>query len=160
MPQIFWNSGCQLVSLNFQTSDLPMQLNQVKLDNNKWRWFFISKLTGKIWVQWQLWLPSEARLHEKRGQGVRSIRWDPSGRCHSRPVCSTGIKLSLRTVLAIRLEVYLITRGTLTQVWTFKLKHNFKSNVSWSEFGKFEILFWKILPTCLYSDIIVFLHSR
>ena len=29
MPQIFWNSGCQLVSLNFQTSDLPMQLNQV-----------------------------------------------------------------------------------------------------------------------------------
>ena len=28
MPQIFWNSGCQLVSLNFQTSDLPMQLNQ------------------------------------------------------------------------------------------------------------------------------------
>ncbi len=30
MPQIFWNSGCQLVSLNFQTSDLPMQLNQVK----------------------------------------------------------------------------------------------------------------------------------
>ena len=27
--QIFWNSGCQLVSLNFQTPDLPMQLNQV-----------------------------------------------------------------------------------------------------------------------------------
>ena len=29
MPQIFWNAGCQLVSLNFQTPDLPMQLNQV-----------------------------------------------------------------------------------------------------------------------------------
>jgi len=28
MPQIFWNAGCQLVSLNFQTPDLPMQLNQ------------------------------------------------------------------------------------------------------------------------------------
>ena len=28
MPQIFWNSGCQMVALNFQTPDLPMQLNQ------------------------------------------------------------------------------------------------------------------------------------
>ena len=28
MPQVFWNAGCQMVSLNFQTSDLPMQLNQ------------------------------------------------------------------------------------------------------------------------------------
>ncbi|XP_033097142.1 1-phosphatidylinositol 4,5-bisphosphate phosphodiesterase beta-1-like isoform X3 [Anneissia japonica] len=27
MPQIFWNVGCQLVALNFQTLDLPMQLN-------------------------------------------------------------------------------------------------------------------------------------
>ena len=27
--QVFWNSGCQLVALNFQTPDLPMQLNQV-----------------------------------------------------------------------------------------------------------------------------------
>lgn len=27
MPQIFWNAGCQLVALNFQTLDLPMQLN-------------------------------------------------------------------------------------------------------------------------------------
>ena len=35
MPQIFWNSGCQLVSLNFQTSDLPMQLNQVKFSIQK-----------------------------------------------------------------------------------------------------------------------------
>jgi len=34
MPQIFWNSGCQLVSLNFQTSDLPMQLNQGKFEYN------------------------------------------------------------------------------------------------------------------------------
>lgn len=28
MPQIFWNTGCQMVSLNFQTPDLSMQLNQ------------------------------------------------------------------------------------------------------------------------------------
>ncbi|XP_023656042.1 1-phosphatidylinositol 4,5-bisphosphate phosphodiesterase beta-1-like isoform X2 [Paramormyrops kingsleyae] len=28
MPQVFWNAGCQLVALNFQTIDLPMQLNQ------------------------------------------------------------------------------------------------------------------------------------
>jgi hypothetical protein len=28
MWQVFWNSGCQLVALNFQTPDLPMQLNQ------------------------------------------------------------------------------------------------------------------------------------
>ncbi|XP_066575107.1 1-phosphatidylinositol 4,5-bisphosphate phosphodiesterase beta-3 isoform X1 [Amia ocellicauda] len=27
MPQIFWNVGCQMVALNFQTPDLPMQLN-------------------------------------------------------------------------------------------------------------------------------------
>ncbi|XP_056619822.1 1-phosphatidylinositol 4,5-bisphosphate phosphodiesterase beta-1 isoform X3 [Triplophysa dalaica] len=27
MPQLFWNAGCQLVALNFQTMDLPMQLN-------------------------------------------------------------------------------------------------------------------------------------
>lgn len=27
-PQIFWNAGCQMVALNFQTPDLPMQLNQ------------------------------------------------------------------------------------------------------------------------------------
>ena len=30
MPQIFWNSGCQMVALNFQTPDLPMQLNQAQ----------------------------------------------------------------------------------------------------------------------------------
>ncbi len=28
VSQIFWNAGCQLVALNFQTPDLPMQLNQ------------------------------------------------------------------------------------------------------------------------------------
>ncbi|XP_062302974.1 1-phosphatidylinositol 4,5-bisphosphate phosphodiesterase beta-1 isoform X2 [Osmerus eperlanus] len=27
MPQLFWNAGCQLVALNFQTIDLSMQLN-------------------------------------------------------------------------------------------------------------------------------------
>ncbi|XP_063957632.1 1-phosphatidylinositol 4,5-bisphosphate phosphodiesterase classes I and II-like isoform X18 [Lytechinus pictus] len=27
MPQIFWNVGCQLVALNYQNLDLPMQLN-------------------------------------------------------------------------------------------------------------------------------------
>ena len=40
MPQIFWNSGCQLVSLNFQTSDLPMQLNQVN-NNTFWQGFLV-----------------------------------------------------------------------------------------------------------------------
>ncbi|CAG0914190.1 unnamed protein product [Notodromas monacha] len=34
LPQIFWNAGCQMVSLNFQTSDLPMQLNQGKFEYN------------------------------------------------------------------------------------------------------------------------------
>ncbi|KAH0956604.1 hypothetical protein HN011_004935 [Eciton burchellii] len=34
MPQIFWNAGCQMVSLNFQTPDLPMQLNQGKFEYN------------------------------------------------------------------------------------------------------------------------------
>ncbi|XP_063002398.1 1-phosphatidylinositol 4,5-bisphosphate phosphodiesterase beta-3 isoform X1 [Elgaria multicarinata webbii] len=27
MPQVFWNAGCQMVALNFQSLDLPMQLN-------------------------------------------------------------------------------------------------------------------------------------
>ncbi|XP_060077533.1 1-phosphatidylinositol 4,5-bisphosphate phosphodiesterase beta-1-like [Ylistrum balloti] len=27
LPQIFWNAGCQLVALNFQTLDVPMQIN-------------------------------------------------------------------------------------------------------------------------------------
>uniref|UniRef100_A0ABM5F413 1-phosphatidylinositol 4,5-bisphosphate phosphodiesterase n=1 Tax=Pogona vitticeps TaxID=103695 RepID=A0ABM5F413_9SAUR len=27
MPQLFWNAGCQMVALNFQSLDLPMQLN-------------------------------------------------------------------------------------------------------------------------------------
>ena len=34
MPQIFWNAGCQMVSLNFQTTDLPMQLNLGKFEYN------------------------------------------------------------------------------------------------------------------------------
>nr|XP_020488046.1 1-phosphatidylinositol 4,5-bisphosphate phosphodiesterase beta-4 isoform X1 [Labrus bergylta] len=34
MPQIFWNAGCQMVSLNFQTPDLSMQLNQGKFEYN------------------------------------------------------------------------------------------------------------------------------
>ncbi|XP_065174964.1 1-phosphatidylinositol 4,5-bisphosphate phosphodiesterase beta-4-like [Sycon ciliatum] len=33
-PQVFWNVGCQMVSLNFQTLDLPMQLNLGKFDYN------------------------------------------------------------------------------------------------------------------------------
>lgn len=31
MPQVFWNAGCQLVALNYQTLDLAMQLNLGKL---------------------------------------------------------------------------------------------------------------------------------
>ena len=27
MPQLYWNAGCQLVALNYQTLDVPMQLN-------------------------------------------------------------------------------------------------------------------------------------
>ncbi|XP_073667461.1 1-phosphatidylinositol 4,5-bisphosphate phosphodiesterase beta-4-like isoform X2 [Paramisgurnus dabryanus] len=34
MPQIFWNAGCQMVSLNYQTPDLGMQLNQGKFEYN------------------------------------------------------------------------------------------------------------------------------
>ena len=32
--QVFWNAGCQMVALNFQTPDLPMQLNQGKFEFN------------------------------------------------------------------------------------------------------------------------------
>ncbi|XP_063689017.1 1-phosphatidylinositol 4,5-bisphosphate phosphodiesterase beta-4-like isoform X2 [Bolinopsis microptera] len=35
-PQMFWNTGCQMVALNFQTLDMPMQLNIGKFEfNNK-----------------------------------------------------------------------------------------------------------------------------
>uniref|UniRef100_A0A671M6L3 1-phosphatidylinositol 4,5-bisphosphate phosphodiesterase n=1 Tax=Sinocyclocheilus anshuiensis TaxID=1608454 RepID=A0A671M6L3_9TELE len=34
MPQIFWNAGCQMVAVNFQTPDLAMQLNQGKFEYN------------------------------------------------------------------------------------------------------------------------------
>jgi len=32
--QIFWNAGCQMVALNFQTPDVCMQLNQGKFEYN------------------------------------------------------------------------------------------------------------------------------
>ncbi|XP_064148267.1 1-phosphatidylinositol 4,5-bisphosphate phosphodiesterase beta-2 isoform X3 [Loxodonta africana] len=34
MPQMFWNSGCQMVALNFQTMDLPMQQNMALFEFN------------------------------------------------------------------------------------------------------------------------------
>jgi hypothetical protein len=34
LSQIFWNAGCQMVALNFQTPDLAMQLNQGKFEYN------------------------------------------------------------------------------------------------------------------------------
>uniref|UniRef100_A0A914X3U3 Phosphoinositide phospholipase C n=1 Tax=Plectus sambesii TaxID=2011161 RepID=A0A914X3U3_9BILA len=34
LPQIFWNAGCQMVALNFQTPDVYMQLNQGKFEYN------------------------------------------------------------------------------------------------------------------------------
>ncbi|KAM9301877.1 1-phosphatidylinositol 4,5-bisphosphate phosphodiesterase beta-3 [Gastrophryne carolinensis] len=35
MPQVFWNAGCQMVALNFQTLDLPMQLNMGIFEYNR-----------------------------------------------------------------------------------------------------------------------------
>ena len=35
IPQVFWNAGCQLVALNYQTLDLPMQLNLGIYEYNK-----------------------------------------------------------------------------------------------------------------------------
>ncbi|XP_055219346.2 1-phosphatidylinositol 4,5-bisphosphate phosphodiesterase beta-2 isoform X8 [Gorilla gorilla gorilla] len=34
MPQMFWNAGCQMVALNFQTMDLPMQQNMAVFEFN------------------------------------------------------------------------------------------------------------------------------
>ncbi|CAG0883048.1 unnamed protein product [Cyprideis torosa] len=34
VEKIFWNAGCQMVSLNFQTPDVPMQLNMGKFEYN------------------------------------------------------------------------------------------------------------------------------
>ncbi|KAI5745124.1 hypothetical protein M8J76_008422 [Diaphorina citri] len=35
MPQVFWNAGCQLVALNYQTMDLAMQLNMGIFEYNQ-----------------------------------------------------------------------------------------------------------------------------
>ncbi|XP_075043763.1 1-phosphatidylinositol 4,5-bisphosphate phosphodiesterase beta-3 [Mixophyes fleayi] len=35
MPQVFWNAGCQMVALNFQTLDLAMQLNMGIFEYNR-----------------------------------------------------------------------------------------------------------------------------
>ena len=42
MPQIFWNVGCQMVALNYQTPDLPIMLNHAKFEYNNRRGY-ISK---------------------------------------------------------------------------------------------------------------------
>uniref|UniRef100_A0A8C9NH30 Phosphoinositide phospholipase C n=1 Tax=Serinus canaria TaxID=9135 RepID=A0A8C9NH30_SERCA len=34
MPQVFWNAGCQMVALNFQTVDLSMQINMGMYEYN------------------------------------------------------------------------------------------------------------------------------
>ncbi|XP_046860364.1 1-phosphatidylinositol 4,5-bisphosphate phosphodiesterase beta-4-like [Xenia sp. Carnegie-2017] len=34
IPQVFWNAGCQMVALNFQTLDVPMMLNLGKFEYN------------------------------------------------------------------------------------------------------------------------------
>uniref|UniRef100_A0A6I8NBW9 1-phosphatidylinositol 4,5-bisphosphate phosphodiesterase n=1 Tax=Ornithorhynchus anatinus TaxID=9258 RepID=A0A6I8NBW9_ORNAN len=34
MPQVFWNAGCQMVALNFQTVDLAMQINMGMYEYN------------------------------------------------------------------------------------------------------------------------------
>nr|XP_060616268.1 1-phosphatidylinositol 4,5-bisphosphate phosphodiesterase beta-2 [Anolis sagrei ordinatus] len=34
MPQMFWNVGCQMVALNFQTTDVPMQQNMALFEYN------------------------------------------------------------------------------------------------------------------------------
>lgn len=35
LEQLFWNAGCQLVALNYQTMDLAMQLNQGIFEYNR-----------------------------------------------------------------------------------------------------------------------------
>ena len=34
VTQIYWSVGCQMVALNFQTSDIPMQINAAKFEFN------------------------------------------------------------------------------------------------------------------------------
>ena len=41
MPQIFWNVGCHMVALNFQSPDLPIMLNHAKFEYNHRRGFII-----------------------------------------------------------------------------------------------------------------------
>ena len=61
--QVFWNSGCQLVALNFQTPDLPMQLNQVLKPPPLWLTCCWCWFPGQIWIQRWLRIPAQARVH-------------------------------------------------------------------------------------------------
>ena len=46
LPQIYWNAGCQLVALNYQTLDTAMQLNLGIFQFNQGYGKFFSCLAG------------------------------------------------------------------------------------------------------------------
>ena len=48
LPHIFWNAGCQLVALNYQTLDVPMQLNLGIFQYNQRTGEPVCYLAGKI----------------------------------------------------------------------------------------------------------------
>ena len=82
VPQLFWNVGCQMVALNYQTNDIPMQLNYSKFEynnnsgyllkpkymrdgNSSFDPFSESPMDGVIAAQLNLKILSGQNLHDK-----------------------------------------------------------------------------------------------
>lgn len=79
MPQVFWNAGCQLVALNYQTLG-TLDIGNPFQDSTR---LIISSFTyrschatefGNFRVQPPMRIHSEARIHEEKRQAAGSIR--------------------------------------------------------------------------------------
>ena len=71
-PQPMWNAGSQMVALNFQTGDKPMQLNEGKFMQNGGLVVFVLVMTFVNIFIIQLWVCFYSKIHE--GSGLRSLR--------------------------------------------------------------------------------------
>lgn len=68
MPQLFWNCGCQLVALNYQTlGEFVDQKRFVAIIHRLIFHIHRSRYAVECWnlrIQSTLWLPSKAGIHE------------------------------------------------------------------------------------------------
>ena len=88
--QIFWNAGCQMVSLNFQTPDLAMQLNQGQIRIQRQLRVRIRSLC--IRTKRSLQLFAQARLHAASRPNVRPLLRESCRRCDRCELLSSGVE--------------------------------------------------------------------